>query len=206
MVAGKRARARKQPAEVRREEVLEAAVRVFAATPYRSAGTAEIARAAGIAEPTIYRHFDSKRDLYLAAVDRTAGKITEEWRRIVARTPDAGEALEALGEWYVQGILTNPDLLRLRMRAKAEAEDEDVRESLRRGYGEIHDIVVEVIRRGQQQGVFNRDQDPEGAAWLFMGVGQILDLGVLTGLVLPGDQACTALTDSWMRVMEPATA
>lgn len=199
----KRTRARKQPAEVRRETVLDAAVRVFAGSPYRSASTAEIAREAGVAEPTIYRHFESKRELYLAAVERTASMICEAWRQIVARTPNACEALEALGTWYEQGVLTNPDLLRLRQRAVAEAEDDEVRRLLTDGYGGIHDIVRDVIRRGQEQGVMNRQVNADGAAWLFVGVGQVLDLGVLTGLVMTHDPACAALVETWERVLRP---
>ncbi len=200
----KRERARKQPAEQRRETVLDAAVRVFARTPYRSAGTAEIAREAGVAEPTIYRHFESKRELYLAAVERTSSSITEEWRRIVARIPDARQALKELGHWYTRMIASNPDTLRLRMRAKAEAEDDEVRGLLRRGYAEIHRIAADVIRLGQEQGAFSTAVDADGAAWLYLGIGQMLDLGALTGLIAPEDPGCTGMIDTWQQALLPA--
>ena len=53
----------------RRAAVLEAALELFATTSYASATTAEIARAAGVSEPILYRHFASKRDLWLACLD-----------------------------------------------------------------------------------------------------------------------------------------
>ena len=53
--------------------MLDTACRVFFETSYRGATTAEIAREAGITEPILYRHFGSKRDLYLACLD-------EAWR------------------------------------------------------------------------------------------------------------------------------
>ena len=177
-----RRRARKQPAEVRHEEILDAAIRVFARSSYHAAGTADIAREAGIAEPTIYRHFTSKRELYLAAVERSAGEVIEAWQEIVARTPDAAAALDAIGHWYRTSVITNPDLLQLRYRATANPDGEDVRELLRRGYEGVHGVVAGVIRRGQEQGAFSRSVNPEGAAWLFTGIGQVIDLAMLVGI------------------------
>jgi len=178
---GARLRARKQPAEVRRETLLDAAMRVFARTPYHSAGTAAIAQAAGVAEPTIYRHFGSKRELYLAALERTCSYVTEAWERISATAPDALATMGGLGEWYQQSVMANPDPIRLRMRAVAEAEDDEVRLLLQEGYGRVRRLVADVVRRGQAEGVFRADADPEAAAGLFMGIGQMLDLALLTG-------------------------
>lgn len=178
---GARPRARKQPAEVRRETLLDAAVRVFARTPYHSAGTAAIAREAGVAEPTIYRHFASKRELYLAALERTCSYVTEAWQRIIDTAPDALAMLAGLGGWYQQSVIANPDPIRLRFRAVAEAEDDEVRLLLQEGYGRVRRMVAGVIRRGQAEGVFHAGTDPDAAAGLFMGVGQMLDLALLTG-------------------------
>ncbi len=183
-------RARKQPAEVRREEILDAAVRVFAHASFRAAGTADIARAAGIAEPTIYRHFGSKRELYLAALERCCAIVRDEFRRIAERTEVAAEAMHAMGAWYDETIAADPDYLRLRMRAVAEAEDDEVREALRRGYMEIVAIIAEVIRRGQEQGAVPRTISDEGAAWLFCGVGQVMDLFNLVGMDGRAQQWC----------------
>ena len=61
--------ARRLPAEERREAIVRAALRVFTSTSYAGATTAEIAREAGVTEPVLYRHFASKRDLWLACLD-----------------------------------------------------------------------------------------------------------------------------------------
>lgn len=175
-------RAPKQAAEVRREGVLDAAIRVFAGTSYRSAGTAEIAREAGIAEPTIYRHFESKRALYLAALQRSGEIIVGTFRAIAERTPAAEQAISAMGGWYAQNVIDDPDHLRLRQRAIAETDDEEIRAILRRTYEDVRDIAAAVIGRGQEQGVFVRTVRPEAGAWMFIAVGQVLDLARLIGL------------------------
>ena len=62
------------PAAERRQALVDTALGVFAEGSYRGTTTAEIAREAGVSEPILYRHFASKRDLYLACID-------EAWRQ-----------------------------------------------------------------------------------------------------------------------------
>lgn len=185
-----RARARKQPAEVRRETVLDAAMQVFAEQPYRAAGTAEIARRAGIAEPTIYRHFPSKRALYLAAVQRTCDMVEEAWRGLIDRSSNAAEALAAIGGWYVRSVQANNVPVRLRMRAIAEADSEDISAILRTGYRRLHALVRDQIARGQREGLFSIDVDPGDAAWVFIGMGKILDLASIDSLPAEAFWSC----------------
>lgn len=177
-----RQRARKQPAEVRREEILDAAVRVFAASPYHGAGTADIARAAGVAEPTLYRHFSSKRELYLAALQRCKDFLIEGFTAIAQREPDPRRALHEMGEWYGYAMETHPDMLRMRQRAIAETDDEDVRMVMQRAYTVIPGIFKDVIERGQHEGLFTSDVPADGLAYLFTAVGSMMDSAMLMGM------------------------
>jgi AcrR family transcriptional regulator len=54
----------------RREQIVEAATRVFAEKGFRRATTREVARAAGVSEGTIYNYFEDKDALLLAILDR----------------------------------------------------------------------------------------------------------------------------------------
>jgi AcrR family transcriptional regulator len=198
----RRQRARKQPAEVRREALVDAALRVFARTPYHSAGTAEIAREAGVAEPTIYRHFSSKRELYLAALARTCAHVTEAWAEIIARDGPADETLMALGAWYERSIVVDPDPIRLRMRAAAEAEDKDVRQLLREGYTDIQRLITGVIQRGQMQGCFDRGADVDAVAWIWIGIGGVLDLNIMLG-GMPCPPAGSGIGPTVLRLLGP---
>ncbi|MBZ0254220.1 MAG: TetR/AcrR family transcriptional regulator, partial [Candidatus Methylomirabilis sp.] len=56
--------------ERRREEILAAAARVFADRGFPGTDVGEIAEGAGVAKGTVYRYFESKQALFLAAVDR----------------------------------------------------------------------------------------------------------------------------------------
>ncbi len=60
---------RKKTVEQRRQDILEASLRIFAQKGYNGSTTAEIARTAGVAEGTIFRHFSTKKDLLIAVLE-----------------------------------------------------------------------------------------------------------------------------------------
>src|SRR5207244_12604010 len=81
------------PAEKRREQLLDCAADLFAKSGYARATTAELARAAGVTEPIIYRHFNSKRDLFVALIERTAAQTLAHWEQRLADAQDPAERL-----------------------------------------------------------------------------------------------------------------
>lgn len=154
------------PAAERRRALVEAALRVFAAGSYAGATTAEIAREAGVSEPILYRHFESKRDLYLACLD-------EAWRRKRALIEEAFAEHGPAEGWRRIG----PSALReakvllpsLWMQAITEAgEDPEIRRHVRRHMREVHDFFADVLRRLQEAGVVHPERDPEAEAWIYV--------------------------------------
>jgi AcrR family transcriptional regulator len=63
---GTEPRPRRQPAEVRREQILDAAERVVLEQGYAATTVADVAEAAGLAKGTVYLQFASKNDLVAA--------------------------------------------------------------------------------------------------------------------------------------------
>src|SRR5437660_9768664 len=84
----------------RRQAVLDTACRVFSRTSYRGATTAEIAREAGISEPILYRHFGSKRDLYLACLEEAWDSFRAESEAAIASDPVG--CLGAIADRYME--------------------------------------------------------------------------------------------------------
>lgn len=170
-----RARAPRLPAEERRRQILDAAVDVFAHMGYGTAGTADIARAAGIGEPTIYRYFSNKRDLYVAAVRQVSEEILEAWGTIAGDAPDALTALQRIGVWYYQRLQSRPELLLLRSRSISDSQGGNVAEVVREQYLAIMRFVEALYRRAQDDGQLGADDDVASLTWLFMAVGTLLD-------------------------------
>jgi AcrR family transcriptional regulator len=164
------------PAAERRLELVETAVRVFAEGSYRGTTTAEIARAAGVSEPILYRHFASKRDLYFAALDLVWAKARAAWEEAIADAPDVRAGLESMGRRHFGVRDCKTQLAELWVQALSEAtEDPELRKYIRKHMREVHDFFASLIRRGQEEGVFHADRDVDAEAWLFVS-GSILGM------------------------------
>jgi AcrR family transcriptional regulator len=137
------ARPRLQAAE-RRAALIEAAARVFSRGSYRGTTTSEIARAAGVTEPVLYRHFASKRELYLACVDEAWRGVRALWDEALAAEPDPARWLAAIGYAYL-AAQDDVFLVDLWVQALTEASDDpEIRKVARKGYGELVRFVEDV--------------------------------------------------------------
>src|SRR5439155_16457030 len=124
----------------RRKHLVETAIRLFTEGSYHGTTTAEIARAASISEPILYRHFASKRELYLAGLEHVWTKVRAGWERALADAPDACAAVEAIGKGHVSVRSAKFQLAELWVQALSDASEEpELRRHLRRHMREVHD-------------------------------------------------------------------
>jgi AcrR family transcriptional regulator len=174
----------RMPAAERRQKLVETAIRVFSEGSYRGTTTAEIARAAGVSEPILYRHFASKRDLYLAALDHVWSQVQESWEEALARESDVLAALASIGRGNFATRDCKYQLSELWVQALSEAtEDPVLRKHLRKHMRGVHDYFAAMLRTGQEQGVLHGDRDVDAEAWIFLS-GSIMGMvGRRVGLV-----------------------
>jgi AcrR family transcriptional regulator len=135
--------AQRKTAEERREEILEAALVEFAAHGLDGGSTEAIARAVGISQPYVFRLFGTKKELFIATIERCMRGTLEMFRSAAAGSH--GEvALQAIGEAYVERLTTDPTYLHSQMQAYAACDDPAIRDVVRKGYGELVDYVERV--------------------------------------------------------------
>jgi AcrR family transcriptional regulator len=159
-------------AEERRADVLETACQIFSKSGYQGATTAEIARGSGVTEPILYRHFASKRDLYLACLTAAWEECRAMWEAAIAEEPDSGLWVGAMGRSYLAAKDKRGYVANLWVQALTEANDDpEIRRFIRRHMREVHDFVSGVIRQGQEAGGILRDRDPDAEAWIFIALG-----------------------------------
>jgi TetR/AcrR family transcriptional regulator len=172
-------------AEARRQVVLETACQVFSRSSYRGATTAEIAREAGISEPILYRHFGSKRDLYLACLDEAWASFRAAAEQTIADDPT--QCLGAIADAYMAKgkRLRVVDLWIQAL--TVSAEDKVIAAALRRQMREVHDFFAEVIRDGQSRGAVHADRDSEAEAWIFVAAGLLATIDHRLGGLLGDD-------------------
>ena len=64
-----------EPFTEKQQKIVEAAIEMFAEKGYASTSTSQIAKKAGVAEGTIFRHYKTKKDLLLSIVSPTMAKL-----------------------------------------------------------------------------------------------------------------------------------
>jgi TetR/AcrR family transcriptional regulator len=188
------------PAEERKAAVLDCACGIFSTGSYRGTTTAEIARQAGVTEPVLYRHFASKRDLYLAVLEESWSRLRAMWEQAVEGEPDPRFWVAAMGRAYFAA--KDPKVLcaELWIQALTEASDDaEIRRFLRKQMREVHDFVSDVIRRSQEAGGIYPDRDANAEAWIFISIGLLGTVGRRVGSVLEEDfEAIIASRKKWM--------
>jgi AcrR family transcriptional regulator len=156
----------------RRAAVLDSALREFSEGSYRGTTTAAIARVAGVTEPILYRHFASKRELFLACLDESWARVRELWERAVVEEPDPSRWVRAMGLAYRDAAGLRNVVSSLWIQALAEAsEDPEIGAYMRRHIGDVHAFVADVHRRAQLAGGVAESRDPDVEAWIFLAIG-----------------------------------
>jgi AcrR family transcriptional regulator len=174
--------------------VLDAALRVFGEGSYDGATTAEIARAAGVSEPILYRHFGSKRDLYCACLDEMWLRLRETVDGIVAAEPDSREWLFAVPKAFavLRGKGVSPNQLWIQALNQA-GEDEELRRFVRKHVREVHDFVADIYRRAQAEGAMPAERDASAEAWVGLGIGLLRSVQDSLGGLLTHDDFAAIL-------------
>jgi AcrR family transcriptional regulator len=187
------------PAAERREAIVDAALRVFSEGSYRGTTTAEIAREAGVSEPILYRHFASKRDLYLAAIEAAWQRLRTTWEEAIATEPPSAW-IPIMAKSYVCLRDAKPVVSDLWMQAVVEAgDDEEVRKFLKRHMREVHNFMANVIQRVQEAGIVDENRDPEAEAWISLAGGLLGTIGRRVGLLKESDfESIRASRREWM--------
>ena len=127
-------------AEERREQIIRAAVPVFAERGYDGASTDEIARRVGISQPYLFRLFNTKRELIMACIERCFAE-TEEVFVLAARGLSGEAALHAIGDAYLDMIRRDPVKLRAQLQSYAACDDTAIRDLVATRYGSLVELV-----------------------------------------------------------------
>jgi len=168
-------RALRRKPEISRGEILDAALSCFAAHGYHETSVDDIATCAGFSKGAIYWHFEGKRELFLALVDRFSESALLELDA-VAEAPDWRSALHEVFARVRQQFEAGMPLFKLALEYIAQsARDDEIRVRADRAHGVWKAAVEKQIARGVADGTLR----PVAAA----DVGLVIDATV-DGLML----------------------
>jgi AcrR family transcriptional regulator len=129
----------------RREQILQAAARLFAERGSRAVGVDDVGAAVGVTGPAIYRHFASKDAMLAEMLLRISERLLDGGRAVVAAAgADPGAQLRALIAFQTDFALDNPALITVQDRDLASLAEDDAAQvrRLQRRYVEVWVAVL----------------------------------------------------------------
>jgi AcrR family transcriptional regulator len=149
----------------RKRQLLEHAKELFVTLGYQNTTTEKIAQSAGVTEPVLYRHFESKKALFLEVLQEIRAATVNRWRAETAHLSDPLAKLHAIADMYLGSTREQAREFRIMHRTLIDCDDDEIAALLRSFYLDSEELLSQVIQDGQQTGVFRRDLDPRVGAW-----------------------------------------
>lgn len=171
------------PAAQRKEQLLDTAVQLFSERGYAGSTTAELAKAAGVTEPIIYRHFHNKKELFIAVIDRTSEQTMELWERQLRTARDPAQRLRRLIGANPMVTDRGKGIYRVIVQAMMEIEDPEILAAIQSHVTRLHQFVTAEVIHAQEQGQVSNRFSPEVTAWTLLHLG--LGYGVMEPLNIP---------------------
>jgi AcrR family transcriptional regulator len=126
-------------ADERRVLVLEAAAKEFAVSGFAGTSADAIAGAAGISQPYLFRLFGTKKELFLAVVERSFARILAALQE-AAESAERGQGLGEMGGAYDRALPDSYGSLE-QLQLYAACGDDEIRVAVRRGFAECYQYV-----------------------------------------------------------------
>jgi len=146
--------------EAKESSILDAAEKIFARAGFDGAKVSDIARAASVAEGTVYLYYKNKQDLLAGVVGRFWTQLTLGAEAAIQPNATTKEQLEQLGGYHLNSILEQFEVVSLTYRARPQQEQDldQVREYVR--------VFDRIMQRG-----LDRGELPKGTP-----IGQLRDV------------------------------
>ena len=154
----------------RRALILAQANKIFAQKSYREASTGELARASGITEPILYKHFGSKKKLYLAVLKKLSEEFLERFRGQVERRA-ANDLLDSLTNLlldYRTAAMQDHENIHLLLNATLESNDPDIAQLTQAHDHEMYALVHGLLEQAQKQDMISKQLDLSAASWGYL--------------------------------------
>ncbi len=162
----------------KRHAILHGAVRVFAEKGFFNATVAEIARAAGVADGTIYLYFKSKDDLLLSVFDEKMALLCAAAREATDGSATAAEALRKIVALHLQAVEENPSVAAVLI-VELRQSSAFVRDADKPRLTEYLNLIGNWVKRGQATGEFRPDVHPGAVKRALFGALDEISLGWL---------------------------
>ncbi len=149
-------------------KIISAAIKVFAKKGFFTARISDIAKEAKVADGTIYIYFNNKYDILLSIFEEEIGKIFDKTKKLLADEQDPRRMLEIYTIQYLQAMKKNKNLGEV-IHIELRQTNRLIKDYRNYTFSSYLNIVADIIRKGQNQGIFRHDIIPDVAKRIFFG-------------------------------------
>jgi AcrR family transcriptional regulator len=180
---------------VKTDLILDAAVKVFADKGYYGARVSDIAREAGIAYGLVYHYFKNKEDLLISIFRERWGLFDQAVRKIMEEKDDPRQMISSIISFLFHTYKNNPKVIEVMILDVAKSTRFFNGENIRQ-FTDLFSLISEIVRRGQDKGIFKKDLDTKLAAYCLYGsVERIMLRWILEDKKVITDQEARSATD-----------
>ena len=146
-------------------KILEVAEALYARRGFAGVGMRELAEAAGLGKSSLFHHFRSKVQLYLAVVERVLARVEERVQPILTAHAPAAERLDRWIDALVDAFAEQPASARLLLRALFEEDEFDAADwpegqAAERRLANVLDGITRLLQQGMRAGEFRAASAP----------------------------------------------
>ena len=152
----------------KRAAILKAATSVFAEKGYFNSKVADIARAAGVADGTVYLYFKNKDDVLHSLFDRAMEEFIADGRRELELLSKPEDKLRRIAELHLERLGADREMA-IVFQVELRGSIKFMQEFSASGFSEYLDIIRKTIEEGQKSGVFRNDLKSVVCAKIFYG-------------------------------------
>lgn len=162
----------KLPTDIRREQIVEAALQVLGENSIEHLHIKDIAQRMEMAPSALYRHFKNRDAMMSAVLEFIRTKLYRNLEAVRQTSDDAAERLRELLSRHIRLIREDHGIPRIFFSGELWGQKQERRQKMYRivtGYlAEVEDIV----REGQRKGTIRQSIDPKAVAKMFFGIVQ----------------------------------
>jgi TetR/AcrR family fatty acid metabolism transcriptional regulator len=152
----------------KREAILRAATRVFARNGYFSSKVADIARAADVADGTVYLYFKSKEEILHSIFDQNMAEAIAAGRKLIENLRDPREKLRRIATLHLERLGADRDLAVV-FQVELRGSTKFMQEFSAAGFAEYLDLLCKIFEEGQRAGVFRKDLNAKVVSKILFG-------------------------------------
>jgi AcrR family transcriptional regulator len=162
----------KGPRYERKQEIIDAAIRVFSTKGYHRAKVRDITEALGISTGTFYIYFANKRELFMEVVDDVLRTILGDAAKAIKEEKDLLRRWNLRGRAFYENYMKYNEIL-TQLRAETAGEDQWPQEKTKKIYHELTGPLIREAQQAMEQGLI-REVDPDLLGYAITGLIEIM--------------------------------